>query len=181
MEIKLVSLLLHPMNLIESWKDRSKDDSIANKKFLAKLAKSKDKKLNALADDLHEEVFEEIDCLDCGNCCKSIPPIVNEMDVKRAAKFLGMKPTDFKEQYVRIDDDQDMVIGSSPCPFLESDNKCFIYDGRPRACQEYPHTDNYEFLKHTRIHLPNSEYCPAVFHILERMRKVQDAKFQRPS
>lgn len=158
------------MDLIEIWKNRTKEDYTANKKFVTKLAKSKDKKLNALADDLHEKVFREIDCLDCGNCCKRIPPIVNEMDVKRAAKFLGTRPADFKEQYVRIDEDQDMVINASPCPFLESDNKCEIYDARPRACREYPHTDNFEFLKHTRLHLPNSEYCPAVFHILERMR-----------
>ncbi len=158
------------MDLIDIWRERGKEESIANKKFLVKLAKSKDKKINALADDLHEEVFNEIDCLDCGNCCKGIPPILNEMDIKRAAKCLGMRPIDFKEQYVRIDDDLDMVMGASPCPFLEDNNECFIYDGRPRACSEYPHTDNYEFLKHTRIHLPNSEYCPAVFHILKRMR-----------
>ena len=159
------------MNLIEIWRNRSKDDSIANKKFLTKLAKSKNKSLNALADDLHEEVFAEIDCLDCANCCTSIPPIINETDVKRAAKFLGIKPADFKDQYVRIDEDQDMVMKTSPCPFLEDDNKCFIYEGRPRACREYPHTDNHEFLKHLKLHLPNASYCPAVYHILERMRE----------
>ncbi len=160
------------MDLIEIWKNRTKEDYTANKKFVAKLAKSKDKKLNALANDLHEEVFEEIDCLDCANCCKIIPPILNETDVKRAAKFLGLKPTVFKERYVRIDEDQDMVINNSPCPFLESDNKCEIYEARPKACREYPHTDNYEFLKHARLHLPNSEHCPAVFHILKRMKDV---------
>jgi len=161
------------MDLIESWKNGTRDDAAANKKFLAKIAKSKDKKLNSLADDLHEEVFEEIDCLDCANCCTSIPPIINETDVKRAAKFLGMKPSEFKDQYVRVDEDLDMVMKTSPCPFLESDNKCFIYEGRPRACREYPHTDNHEFLKHLKLHKPNAKYCPAVFHILKRMRELK--------
>ncbi len=159
------------MNLLESWRARTKDDYVANKKFVAKMAKSKDKRLSVLANTLHEKVFEEIDCLDCGNCCKCIPAIINETDVKRAAKFLGMKPVDFKDQYVRIDEDEDMVINTSPCPFLEADNKCEIYDARPKACREYPHTDNYEFLKHTRLHLLNSEHCPAVFHILKRMQE----------
>jgi len=155
---------------MEIWKNRTKDDYVANKKFVAKLAKSKDKKLNVLADNLHEKVFKEIDCLECANCCKKIPPILNETDVKRAAKFLGMKAVDFKQQYVRIDEDEDMVISTSPCPFLEADNKCEIYDARPRACREYPHTDDFKFLKHTRIHLQNSEHCPAVFNILLQMR-----------
>lgn len=156
---------------MELWQDRTKKDKIAIKKLLFRLNKSKNKKINQLADQLHEDVFNEIDCLECANCCKSIPPIINDLDLRRAAKFLGMKPTDFQEKYIRIDEDLDMVIKSSPCPFLEEDNSCFIYEGRPRACREYPHTDNYEFLKNLKLHLKNSEYCPAVYHILDRMRQ----------
>ena len=63
-----------------------------------------------------------------------------------------------------------MVISSSPCPFLLADNNCEIYDGRPRACREYPHTDNYEFLKNVRLHKDNVDYCPAVYHIVEGLR-----------
>ena len=159
------------MNLIDSWKAKRNEKKAEHKKFLVSLKKSKDKRLNALADQLHDEVFREIDCLDCANCCTSIPPIINETDVKRAAKFLSMRAADFKEEYLRVDEDLDMVMKTSPCPFLGVDNKCFIYEGRPRACREYPHTDNHEFLKHLKLHAPNSFYCPAVFHILERMRE----------
>jgi Fe-S-cluster containining protein len=158
------------MDLINTWKARRDEAKSTHKKFLTSLKKNKNKSLNAIADELHEQLFQEIDCLDCANCCISIPPIVNETDVKRAAKFLGMKAADFKAQYVRIDEDQDMVMKSSPCPFLEADNKCFIYEARPKACREYPHTNNHEFLKHLKLHAINSYYCPAVFHILERMK-----------
>jgi len=161
------------MNLIEQWKVRSKEETVQNNKFLSRLAKVKNKKLNALADTLHIEVFDNLNCLDCANCCKSIPPIINELDVKRAAKFMGIKPSEFKEKYIRVDEDQDMVMNESPCPFLENDNKCFIYEGRPKACREYPHTDNYEFLKNIKLHRINMEYCPAVFHILQRFQKHQ--------
>ncbi len=135
------------------------------------MKKTKDKSLNHQADELHEAVFEEIDCLDCANCCNSIPPIVNETDVRRAAKFLGMKAADFKEDYVRTDEDGDLVLNQSPCPFLMEDNACSIYEGRPKACKEYPHTDNHQFIKNLKLHLLNSFYCPAVFHILERLKK----------
>jgi Fe-S-cluster containining protein len=158
------------MDLITIWRNRRLEEKTSHKKFITRIKKSRDKSINALADSFHAEVFDELDCLDCANCCTSIPPIINETDVKRAAKFLGIRPADFKDQYVRIDEDQDMVMKTSPCPFLESDNKCFIYDGRPRACREYPHTDNHEFLKNLKLHSENSFYCPAVFHILERMK-----------
>ena len=161
------------MDLIEIWRHRTKEDKAALKRLLAQIAKSKSKKINQIADKIHEEVFQEIDCLDCANCCKCIPPILNEMDIKKAAKFLGMKPSNFKNQYIRIDEDMDMVMISSPCPFLENDNKCSIYDSRPRACREYPHTDNYEFQQNIKLHLNNSDYCPAVYHILDRMQKQE--------
>jgi len=159
------------MDLIEIWKRRKSEAPASFRKYLNRLQKSKDKKINELANDMHDRVFRELDCLDCANCCSSIPPMLNEMDVKRAAKYLGIRPSEFKEQYLRIDEDLDMVMKSSPCPFLESDNKCLIYDGRPKACREYPHINNHEFLKNIRLHQPNSAVCPAVFHILERMQK----------
>ncbi len=34
-----------------------------------------------------------------------------------------------------------MVLKSSACVFLSNENKCEIYDFRPKACKEYPHTD----------------------------------------
>ena len=160
------------MNLIEIWRNRGRDDNIATKKLFSGLSKSKSRLTNELADKLHSEVFREIDCLDCANCCKSIPPLVNEMDVRRASKYLGIKTGIFKENYLIIDEDDDMIINSSPCPFLLEDNTCEIYEARPRACREYPHTNNHEFMKNIRLHKKNFEYCPGVYHILKRLHKA---------
>lgn len=74
-------------------------------------------------------------------------------------------------EYVIFDEDDDMVINSSPCPFLGSDNYCSIYEARPKACREYPHTDEGTFSRNLRLHQPNAHYCPAVFHILEEMER----------
>ena len=158
------------MELLEEWHNRTGTEIKVLKKYLGKLKRSKSKYLNGLADELHSRVFKEINCLECANCCWSIPPIINEMDVKRAAKFLGIRPMEFKDRYVRLDEDLDMIINNSPCPFLLDDNKCKIYYGRPRACREYPHTDNFEFTRHIRIHEKNLDYCPAVYHIVKVLR-----------
>jgi uncharacterized protein len=154
---------------IDQWKIKKAIIVNSHKKLVKKLIKINGKKLNQLADIIHENVFDQIDCLDCANCCKSIPPIINETDIRRISKYLGLKVTDFKEQYAKYDEDMDMVMNALPCPFLQNDNKCEIYEYRPKACREYPHTGDFEFVKNLKLHAINSEYCPAVFHILEEI------------
>ena len=161
------------MNIkIEQWRKRKDEQADLHQRICKRFQKTKDKKLNQIANEIHDRVFHQIDCLECANCCKSIPPIVNETDVRRISKYLGIKITDFKSLYIIEDEDMDMVIKNSPCSFLENDNKCKIYEFRPKACREYPHTDNYEFLKNIRLHPINAKYCPGVFHILEDLSQI---------
>ena len=161
------------MNPIQDWKNQKKDNYQTNKKFLLKLKKQKNtKKLNQLADKTHDEVFKKVDCLDCANCCTSIPPIVNKTDTNRIAKHLGMKVADFQKEYLVQDEDGDTVMNISPCRFLEADHACSIYEVRPKACRAYPHTDQMEFSKNINLHIQNLNYCPAVFHIVEQLRGI---------
>ncbi len=97
--------------------------------------------LDAVVHDLHDQAFKKIDCLDCANCCKTTGPLWTDRDRERVAKHLGMKTAAFETQYLRVDEDQDWVLQTLPCPFLGADNYCSIYDVRPKACREYPHTD----------------------------------------
>lgn len=120
---------------------------------------------------LHEEAFAEIDCLDCANCCRTLGPRITDADVQRMAARLRMRPSVFTEQHLRVDEDGDYVFRTMPCPFLERDNRCAIYDVRPRACREYPHTDRRRVQQVLGLALKNSSVCPAVFQILESLRK----------
>jgi len=126
-----------------------------------------------LADKVHNDVFEEMDCLQCGNCCKSIPPMISNRDVKRISKVLGMSKDVFLEKYVVVDNDGDQVINSSPCPFLASDNKCQIYEDRPSACRAYPHSGEGMFYKNWSHHKRNAKYCPALLEILTRLSEIK--------
>ena len=155
--------------LFEEWKSKKENAGFYSKKQILNIAKKKAREVNNKADQLHEEVFSELDCLDCANCCKSIPPLLNEQDIKRIAKFLGIKAGHFKEEYTRIDEDGDIVLKTVPCIFLEEDNKCRVYEVRPKACREYPHTDNAQFMKNLKLHMENVAYCPAVYHIVSRL------------
>ena len=148
-----------------------------NKKFFAKLKKNKPKNIDEIVHELHEEVFKNVDCLECGNCCKTISPIITNKDIEKISKHLKMKMSDFAQKYVHIDEDNFYVFNETPCPFLMPDNYCMIYNSRPKACSEYPHTDRKKFYQLLDLTLKNTFVCPAVCEIVDEMKKeFKDAK-----
>lgn len=157
---------------LENLPKLAKDALAENKKYFQRLKRRTPKRLDLLMQELHDEEFEKTDCLDCGNCCKTSSPIFTEKDIERIAKHLKMKVRDFVKQYLQRDDDDFMVLQSSPCSFLdESDNSCFIYKVRPKACAEYPHTDRKKFANISDLTIKNTEICPATYRIIEELKK----------
>lgn len=144
-----------------------------NKKSITRKVKRLRKMRKGAVDDiihpLHEEAFESIDCLKCANCCKTTSPILTERDTQRIAKHLGMKAGDFSQKYLFLDDDQEYALKTTPCPFLGDDNYCGIYDVRPKACAEYPHTDQVNQIGILALTTTNATICPAVAQIFEKM------------
>ena len=133
---------------------------------------NKNKILKALP-DLHEEAFSKIDCLQCANCCKNYSPRFKQPDIKRIAKRLRVKEGELVDQYLRLDNDGDYVVKSSPCPFLGSDNTCGIYEDRPSDCRRYPYTDEDILLKRVNLTLKNATFCPIVFTVLEKLVEIE--------
>jgi Fe-S-cluster containining protein len=138
--------------------------------FIKKLKKKKPKKLDAVVYELHDEAFSEFNCLDCANCCKTIGPRLVEKDIDRLAKHFKIKPAVFIEQYVKTDEDGDFVFKDHPCPFLMADNYCMVYENRPKACRDYPHTDRNRFHQILNLSHKNCETCPVVFEIFEELK-----------
>jgi uncharacterized protein len=157
---------------LDKFRDKAKQKSAENKKFLQSLKKKDPRKVDDAFHTLHEEVFEEIDCLTCANCCKTTSPIFYQTDIERVAKSLRMKPGDFIEKYLRVDEDKDFVLKSSPCPFLDADNYCKVYEDRPKACREYPHTDRKKMVQIMELTHKNTLVCPAVLEMTERLKKI---------
>jgi len=141
------------------------------KKYFSRLKKKKPKRLDILMQDLHDDEFSRTDCLTCANCCKTTSPIFTEKDINRISKYLKMKEHHFIKQYLQRDSDDFMVLQNVPCTFLDTDNTCFIYDVRPKACSEYPHTNRKKFIQLTNLTLKNTEVCPAVFNIVEKLKR----------
>ena len=151
---------------------QSKNKAQENKKFLSRLKKKDPRKVDEVFHSVHYEVFDEVDCLQCANCCKTTSHIFYQNDIERVARSLRMRPGDFIEKYLRIDDERDYVLKSSPCPFLDEENYCRVYDDRPKACREYPHTDRKKMVQIMELTLQNTLVCPAVFEMVERLKAL---------
>lgn len=153
-------------DLLTNWEKKSAERQKEYKRFLNRA--NKNQVLKQLP-DLNEEAFEKINCLQCANCCKQYSPRFTPSDIKRISKFLGMKDGDFRDTYLRVDEDGDQVLQQLPCPFLEADNHCRIYEVRPTDCARFPYMDDDFMLKRTPLALKNSGFCPITYYVLERL------------
>jgi len=131
--------------------------------------KKKLESMDVQVHNLHDVISKRTDCLACGNCCRSLGPRITNKDLEKMAKALRIKPSDIIDKYLRIDEDDDMVFKSMPCPFLGDDNYCAIYESRPKACREYPHTDRKRFYQVYNLSIKNAYTCPIVYQVLEEL------------
>ncbi|MFS4467114.1 YkgJ family cysteine cluster protein [Maribacter sp. 2210JD10-5] len=153
---------------------KAKEKHNENKKFFFKLKKRPPKDMDYMMQELHEAEFEQTDCLTCANCCKTTGPLFTNADIKRISKHLRLKPQKFIDTYLKIDEENDYVLQQVPCAFLGADNYCSIYEVRPKACREFPHTDRKKFQQINNLTIKNVAICPAAFNIIEAMKKRID-------
>jgi len=162
---------------LQKYKLEAKKSFAEHQKTLAKLKKSTPKNLDDQFHNLHNEVFEKIDCLSCANCCRTTSPIFYEADIDRVSKALKVKSGKFIDTYLHKDVDNDYVLNSTPCPFLGFDNKCMVYDSRPRACREYPHTNRKRMHQILKLTLKNTQVCPAVHEIVRSLLSTKVCQY----
>ena len=159
------------LEILKNLPKQAKDKYKENKSFFNKLKKRPPKNLDYIMQELHDDEFSRTNCLECANCCKTTSPLFTDKDIERISKYLRLKPQKFVEQYLMVDEDNDYVLQEVPCTFLDIENYCLIYEVRPKACREYPHTNRKKFHQISNITLKNVAICPAVFNIVEAMKK----------
>lgn len=94
-------------------------------------------------------------CTGCGNCCRETVVLLTDADVVRIAEGTGKAPREFVRFFgpdtvemgsrhplwVRFDGGRAVMAlkwQGGHCIFLDSDNRCSIYDHRPVTCREHP-------------------------------------------
>jgi len=156
-----------PIELLHYYAKKAERET---KKHFEKLKKTKPNNLDELFESHHDAVFEHTDCLTCANCCKTTSPIFIPRDIERLSKAFKLKVPEFIAQYLHLDKDNDYVLNQTPCPFLDNENFCTVYENRPNACREYPHTNRKRIYQVLDLAVKNTYICPAVYQIVEDIK-----------
>jgi Fe-S-cluster containining protein len=140
--------------------------------FITRTYNNPPQKLDCLMANVEKEVWQEVSCLSCANCCKVMSPTYTNADIKRISAHLGMTDKEFKEKWLyREKKDNDWMNRSQPCQFLDmKTNMCTIYEVRPADCADFPHFHKRPAKDYFYIHKQNIEYCPATMLMIEKMK-----------
>ncbi|MBN2616756.1 MAG: YkgJ family cysteine cluster protein [Spirochaetales bacterium] len=142
-----------------------------NKKFIMILKRLRAKTLDREINVLHDRAFAEIDCLKCGNCCRTVPAIIQQKDIKALAKRFHCRPIVWEKEFTVRDEDEDLVMNQTPCPFIADDNYCMYYEDKPKYCRDYPYTDSTRLRNYLRETMENTKVCPAVYLIVKWLKE----------
>ena len=140
------------------------------RQFLNKTEKNPPRGVDNITPVLEKEVWKDIDCLSCANCCKNMTPTFTTQDLKRISAHFKQTPEEFRKKWLQKDRNKDLVNINQPCQFLNlKDNKCSIYAIRPVDCAGFPHLSKKKWKEYAHVHKQNIDYCPATFKMVEKM------------
>jgi Fe-S-cluster containining protein len=171
---------MQPVNL-RAFKKTVQKNKGTLRRFLSKLEKQPSRGLEKLTAAVEKEVWQEVDCLSCANCCKTMTPTFTAADLKRISKHFGQTPEEFAKQWLRRErgGDRDWLNKTEPCQFLNlKDNKCSIYAIRPADCAGFPHLPK-KMKDYVHVHKQNVEYCPATYKMVEKLKAQIEARMSR--
>ncbi|MBI5547571.1 MAG: YkgJ family cysteine cluster protein [Deltaproteobacteria bacterium] len=126
---------------------------------------------SAQIDRAFHEVFKliqaEIDCTQCGVCCRDMSFELGAGDIQRLARHLNLSIADFRSTYVLEESEEETL--ATPCPFLKC-SRCSCYEARPEVCRSFPHLDKPDMTSRLLGVISNAERCPIVFNVVEHMK-----------
>jgi Fe-S-cluster containining protein len=156
---------------LRSFRQKVHHNKKAFKRFLGKIEKNPPRRLDAIAEEIDAEVWKEVDCLSCANCCKTMTPTFSTKDIKRIAEHFEITPQEFKDKWLAFDKKEgDWMNKLQPCQFLDlTTNMCGIYEVRPSDCAGFPYLKKKKMVEYIHVHQQNVEYCPATFKMVEKM------------
>jgi len=165
-----------PVNL-RSFKQKVRHNKKRLKAFLTRLEKKTPPGLDKITRELEPLVWNDVDCLTCANCCKTMTPTYTKTDIKRIAAHFGETPQQFMDKWLIYEKkDKDWQNRKQPCQFLNlADNKCSIYAIRPVDCSGFPHLPKRKMVDYMHVHKQNIEYCPATYKLVEKMEQSMKA------
>jgi len=150
--------------------ERQKRNENARFRVYLKTHNHSDRRLRRLG----EQIEDQIDCTQCANCCRVSEAGINERDIEKLSKFLGVSPDEFRRDYAQRNASDELILKrlESGCVFLK-DNLCSVYEGRPRSCTNFPHLVRGDGSIASRMwqFVDRAGYCPIVYNWMESVKE----------
>jgi Fe-S-cluster containining protein len=163
--------IIRELPRIARYARKNENDDLRFRTYLKVHLPLSDRELDRVVQKVTEEVWSQIDCTTCANCCKTLQIVVDNTDIARLAKKQGMSTKSFRERYVGVDEEGDQYFTATPCPFLGEDNRCTVYEDRPKACRDFPYLHEAHFRSRTFSMIDNAAVCPIVFNVWDRLKQ----------
>lgn len=163
--------IIREIKLIERYSRHNEDEDFRFRNFYKYHLNLSNSNLDAVVQEITDEVWKQIDCTTCANCCKTLQVIIDDKDISRLAVRLGMTVSQFSHRYVRTAADGLKHFASMPCPFLDANNLCSVYEDRPQACRDYPFLYNKDFRDRSLTMIENTAVCPIVFNVWKSLKQ----------
>jgi uncharacterized protein len=140
------------------------------RRFLNRTEKNPPLNIDKLTPVVEAEVWQEVDCTSCANCCKVMTPTFTDKDLKRISAHFNETVDVFKKKWLKKERNGDWVNRIQPCQFLDmKTNLCGIYEVRPADCSGFPHLSKRKWEEYAHVHKQNIDYCPATFKMVEKI------------
>jgi uncharacterized protein len=141
-----------------------------NLQFIDLLKQLNEQEVDDAVFTLNQTISAQIDCTQCGNCCKSLMVNVTAEEANRASAALGISRERFDEQFLEKGSHELMIMNQMPCHFLNN-NRCTIYEFRFAGCREFPALHLPGFTKRLFSVFMHYSRCPIIFHVVEELKK----------
>ncbi|HEX5323418.1 MAG TPA: YkgJ family cysteine cluster protein [Capsulimonadaceae bacterium] len=162
--------IIREIPLIARYSRHNENNDYRFRTFLKAELDLSNRDLDAVVQEITDEVWKQIDCTTCANCCKTLQIVVDDADIRRLAAKLGMSFAAFSKKYVCVDPDKTKYFASTPCAFLGADNRCTVYEDRPQACRDFPYLHTTGFRQRTFMMIDNRATCLIVFNVWQRLK-----------
>ncbi len=147
-----------------------------NDSFKQFLRKQNSLEVDEIVQKLNTEISPQIDCTQCGNCCRSLMINVEKNDAERLATHLNISSENFYKKYIETSSEGNLsVMNKIPCHFLH-ENKCTVYEARPNECREFPGLDQPNFVQRLFATFMHYQRCPIIYNVVENLKQELNFK-----
>jgi len=118
---------------------------------------------------LNDTIAPQIDCTQCGNCCKTLMITITPDERPFFAKHFKLSPEEAATQYLTQSMEGNTIMSNMPCVFL-SDKKCTVYNDRFTDCRNFPNLHQPGFVQRLFSMVMHYGSCPIIYNVMEALK-----------